>query len=97
MDRPLVDDSRFNDPSLSRPGHLFAGADPDVILAMTADILNCLGDFTRLYAGEDMPRDSVRGLGYMLGMVGDGLALAHDGVVELLDRTSKPDPDASGA
>lgn len=86
MGRPPSDDCRPEDQRRPRPGHLFTDADPDVILAMTADILACLGDFTRMYAGEDMSPDSVRGLGSIPGMEGEGVALAHNGVVALLEE-----------
>lgn len=86
MDRPFFADCRPKDQRRPRPGHLFTDADPDVILAMTADRLACLADLTRMCAGEDMSPDSVRGLGYILGMVGEGVALAHDGVVAPLEE-----------
>lgn len=86
MDHPLSDDCRPEAQRRPRPGHLFTDADPDVILAMKADILACLGDFMRMYKGEDMSPNSVRGLGYIPGMVGEGVALAHDGVVALLEE-----------
>lgn len=77
-------------------GNLFTDADPDVILAMTADILACLGDFARLYPEGDMPSESVRGLGYILSLAEQGVSLAHDGVLKLRER-SEETPDAPAA
>ena len=83
---PYPDEFPYTEPTRPRAGHLFANADPDVILSMTADILACLGDFARLYPDGDLPSESVRGLGYILNLAEQGVSLAHESVLKMQER-----------
>ena len=56
---PFPDEFPYTEPTRPRAGHLFANADPDVILSMTADILACLGDFARLYPERKRARSGL--------------------------------------
>ena len=89
MDHSPCPDESPTETTRLRAGNLFTDADPDVILAMTADILACLGDFARLYPEGDMPSESVRGLGYILSLAEQGVSLAHDSVLKLQERQAE--------
>ena len=83
---PFPDEFPYTEPTRPRAGHLFANADPDGILSMSADILACLGDYARLYPEGDLPSASERGLGYILNLAEQGVSLAHESVLKMQER-----------